>query len=369
MEKGRFSDVRNVPVDTIRVAPAKFQGRTGEFSEDTVKAIVARGHYDRTAEPIVLWKDKVDGHTYLLSGHSRFEAARRLRTSGKQPDLTTIPAKFLQVDDIEDAIDYAVLESNRGGTEEGLISDLRAYQRAVAQGKNRQYLLGIFKPESRLHKLQDLSHLNPKGLFIEHLAGTQAQSFPYLERNARWVGNIRAQLPRLTNAHEREMFDYFYTDGTKGLKLDKSKFYQLIENKVNRIDFDPDRALNLHDRVSASAYTDPINEAIAEVNRDIEARQKEIISKRELVVRARAEANDKLEQKFLERIDELNRDILRLTERRLQLQQQAGRLEREMVADLFSEPAPPAQSPDRLRMAKAKAAAAAARIRILKLKE
>lgn len=364
--KARFSDTYDLNRELIALDPARFQGRQGAHSEDTVRAIIAKGHYDRSGEPIVVWQDPDTGTHYVISGHSRWEATEQLYGSGKQPDLKTVPVKRF-LGDLDEAIDYAVLESNRGSSEEGLLSDLNAYRRAVERGMNRAQLLGIFKPETRLRKLQDLSALNPRGQFIEMLAGTQAASFPYLERNARWTGILRNSLPALTNAHEQEIFNYLYKDSQKGLKLSKDQFYKLIGDRVNRIDFDPELALNLHDRVSASAYTDPINEAIADINRRMEVSQREIEAKRALIARARTEGKEGFIPKFQERISELNRDIIKLIQEREDLRQKAGRIERTMTADLFSEPVPEEAKPDKLKIAKEKAAAQAQRLRLMNL--
>ena len=336
----RFSPVFDLPRQDIRLDPSRFQGRQGEYSEDTVNAIVSGGRFDPTVSSLVVWKDPDSGQYFLLSGHSRFEAAKRLYESGKQPGLTSLPVKELLNATEEEAVEYATIESNRRGTEEGLVSDLKAYALAVSSGKNSTQLKRLFRPDSRLRKLQELSYLNPKGMFVEYLAQPSQQSFPYLERNARWVGDMRRQLPALTNAHERELFDYLY-GSKKALNLDKSKFYDLVNNKVNRIDFDPDKALNLNDRISPTAYTDPINEQLRELDRDIDVAQKEIETRRSAIARARGEGIEvpkyQGRQTFEERIAELNAHIIRLIEKKEALRQASGKLERTMGGDLFSQ--------------------------------
>jgi predicted ABC-type ATPase len=342
---GRFSTVFELPRQDIRLDPARFQGRQGEYSEDTVNAIVSSGRFDPTVSALVVWKDPDSGRYFLLSGHSRFEAAKRLYESGKQPGLTSLPVKELLNATEEEAVEYATIESNRRGTEEGLISDLKAYRLAVNSGKNATQLKRLFRPDTKLRKLQELSYLNPNGMFIEQLAAPSQQSFPYLERNARWVGDMRRQLPALTNAHERELFDYLY-GSKKALNLDKAKFYDLVNNKVNRLDFDPELALNLHDRISPTAYTDPLNEQMRELDKEIDTAQKEIDTRRATMARASAEKTPlpkvrglsaDRDMTFEERIAELNRHIIRLIERKEALRQSAGKLERTMGGDLFSQ--------------------------------
>lgn len=337
MAQTRFSPTTEIPFRSISLAPEYFQGRQSDYSQDTVKAIVNKGFYDKTGEPIIVWQEDTDKHI-VISGHSRYEAIRQLFTSGKQPDLNNVPVKIF-LGDKDEAIDYAVLESNRGSTEEGLISDLKAYRRAVERGKNRTYLLTVFKPESRLNKLQQLAYLNPKGQFVENLAGTSALSFPYLERNSTWVGNMRKQLPQLTNAHETEIFNYIYKG--KGLSLKKDKLFDLVSKKVNRIDFDADKALNLADRVSTNALTDPLQEQIKDLDKQITRANKEIESKRASIVRARqTKTGSEQIPKLQARITELNTYILRMIEQRETVRQKVGKVERTQTQDLFSAPAP-----------------------------
>jgi len=42
------------------------------------------------------------------------------------------------------------LESNRSGTAEGFLSDLRAFKRAKKKGYNKEQMNSLFKPESYL---------------------------------------------------------------------------------------------------------------------------------------------------------------------------------------------------------------------------
>jgi hypothetical protein len=223
----RFSEQKNIDRSNIVVDPRRFQGRQSEFSEDSVQSIVNKGAYDRSGEPIVVWYDGALDKYIVISGHSRFEATRRLYEKGDK-SLQTIPVKEF-IGDMDEAMDYAILESNRGGTEEGIVSDIMAYRRAVESGKSKDFIKGVFKPESKLHKLQKLYFLNPKGEFIEWLGKESSQSFPYLERNAQWVGEIRSFLPQLSDLHEREIFDFIYKSGNKkALEMSKIDFYNKI---------------------------------------------------------------------------------------------------------------------------------------------
>lgn len=362
----RFSEVVEVPFPTIHVAPEYFQGRQTDFSSDTVDAILRKGFYDKTGEPLIVWTEDTDKHI-VISGHSRYEAIRQLFQSGRQPDLNRVPVKIFRGTK-DEAIDYAVLESNRGTSQEGLISDLKAYKRALERGKNRTYLLSIFKPESRLNKLQQLSYLNDKGQFVTQLAGTSSLSFPYLERNATWVGNMRKQLPQLTDAHENEIFEYIYKG--KGLSLKKDKLFDLVSKRVNRIDFDADKALNLADRISTNALTDPLQEQIKDLDKQIARANREIETKRNAIVRSRQDEVGKDQIPVLQaRIKELNGYILRMIEQRETIRQRIGKVERTQTVDLFSqEPELKKQGQDIPKLKDSKLALMRMRARALKLK-
>jgi hypothetical protein len=333
----RFSSAFDLERKRVAVDPLRFQGRQGEFAEDTVNAIVNKGKYDRNADEIIVWRDPSNENYYVISGHSRWEAARQLFESGKQPDLITIPVKEYEGDE-EDAIDFATIESNRGSTEEGLKSDLEAYRRAVSRGFNTKRLMAAFKPKTRLFKLRDLSFLNPKGPFTQYLGTESEKHFPYIERNARWVGVLRDQMP-LTNEHEQEIFNFFYKENEAGQKLSKDQFFKIINDKVNRIDFDADAPLNLKNRVSSNALTDPITEQIKDLDRQIEKLNREAGQKRESIARAKSEGLIDVVPKLQSRISDINKITLRLTEEKQALKQKSGRIEASAV-DLFSDSTP-----------------------------
>lgn len=341
----RFSKTFELDREKIIVDPKRFQGRQTDFSRDTVNAIVSKGNYDKSGEPIIVWFDAALDKYIVISGHSRFEATGILLKSGKQPDLKTIPVKeFIGTD--EQAADFAVLESNRGSTQEGLKSDIAAYKRAISKGYNKEYLMTIFKPESKIYKLRDLSHLNPQGRFLEYLDTPAEKSFPYIERNATWVGQIRSKLPQITDLHENEIFDYLYKDNKKGLTLSKDKFFQLIDKRVNRIDFEQSKPLNLNNVVSSNSLTNPIVEQINDIDREIEKLNREREAKLDLIIRARQEGKTELIPKFQERLNDIQKIVLRKLEERDKLQKSVGRIERETVFDLFSMPAAPEPKPE-----------------------
>lgn len=334
-----FSEVKELPRGQIEVRPETFQGRDTKYAEETVEKIVREG-FDKSREPIVVWQAP-DGKYIVISGHSRWEASSRLYQGGDK-NLSTMPVKVF-LGDLDDATDYALLESNREVTQEGLKSDLKAYKRARQRGYNREHLKGIFKPESRLRLLEDISYLNEQGSFINFLGTEAEKSLPYLQRNAQWVGLIRKDVPALSNAHEEELFRYLYAlgedsrdAGKKKITISKDRFFELVNAKVSRIDFDPEQALNLDEHVSTSALTDPAKMEIQNIRAEIDSLARERTKKDELIARATGEGRLDLAENFRDRQADINKLITRKLLEIQKLEDQIGLIERSAL-DLFSQ--------------------------------
>lgn len=217
------------PLAQISLDPARFQNRTDAFSELSAEA-VAR-HYDPNKfDPVVLWRDPAKkGQAYMLSGHSRFEGMSR-RKAG------TIPARFFQGTEAE-AIQFARVDANRAATAENLVEDLTAYRlmrdgdpaRSLKPAKKNE-LAQAFK--GKQSKLEAWSHLDPAGLFVATLAQDNRSEFPYLEKFALWVGQLRARhAADFTNTHEGDCFNFFYSDA-KNHRLSRTDFEELIEKRL-----------------------------------------------------------------------------------------------------------------------------------------
>ena len=286
MNKAKFSEVQKIDRSKISLDAKTFQGRQVKFSEETVNKIVREG-FDLTDDPIVVWRNPA-GKYLVISGHSRFEASERLYKAGDKR-LKTMPVKIFNGTK-EQAADFAVFESNRSGTAEGLKSDLQAYKRAVAKGYNRAYLQGIFKPDSYLNLLQKLSYLSLESRFLEYIGTTQEKSFPYLRRNAEWVGTLKQMYTGLTGPHENEIFNYLYKT-RKGLTVSKQQLFDLMEKKAGNMFFDATKPLNLENVASKSTVTREGDEAIREKEREIDKLRAEREKKMKTLSQARRESN------------------------------------------------------------------------------
>lgn len=335
----RFSEVFEVPRTQIKTRPELFQGRLSAYSKETYNKIMREG-YDKSQGVLMVWQDPDDGK-YITLNHSRWAASEDLFKAGDK-SLKTMPImKFNGT--LEEAIDFAVLESNRSGTAEGLLSDLNAYRRAVATGKSEAYMLGIFKTPARLRQLQDLSHLNPKGRFLENLDTDSAKSFPFLERNAQWAGILRRVYPTLTDSHEREIWDYLYGGKRSKEELQKEKFFAMIEKKVMSPFFKPEEPLNLNNKVTTHAYTQTLQDELAELNASLADYQAQRDRMEEKIARAKKEGgvSEKRLQEWAQELSYINQAINRKLEQRELIKAKHAQLERNIMFDLFNPPPAP----------------------------
>ena len=334
--KQRFSTVKEIDRTQITTSPKDFQGRQHAYSEESVNKIVSEG-FDKTNDPIVVWYDKTIDKYIVISGHSRFEASRRLYEAGDK-SLQTMPVKEF-LGDKDEAVSYAVLESNRASTQEGLISDINAVRKMLKDGYNKSEMIKYVKPQSYLENIIRYTYLNPNGKFVEYLASPSKSSFPYLERNASWVGDLRKMYSeKLTDLHESEIFDYIYNSGTsKGLKLSKEQLYNLIGSKIMKLDYDNQKPLNLNNIVSTNTIVSPAREKINEMKSDVDYWQKEIQKKQDLIVRARLENNQDLVSKFQTFISDATARVLDIKEKIQKLESEINTVQNSVVRDLFSQ--------------------------------
>lgn len=218
----------NFPVADIQLDPARFQNRTDAFSELSAEAVAK--HYDPNKfDAVVLWRDPArGGQAFMLSGHSRYEGRRRRGDK-------TIQARFFQGSEAE-AIQFARVDANRAANAESLVEDLKAYK-LMRDGDPARNLKPAKKSElarafkGKAAKLAAWAHLNPGGLFVQALGQDSRTEYPYLEKFAQWVGQLRAQHPELTNTHEADCFSYFYGE-QKNQRISREDFDQLVTKRL-----------------------------------------------------------------------------------------------------------------------------------------
>ena len=238
---GQYTGVKTIPLSDLYTDEKRFQKRK-KLNEEILENIVNNfKHTD--LDPLVVWYDKKQGKTFVLAGHHRFEALKRLKHKN-------VPVKFANDDypTEADAIRYAKEISNANRTleepyeraaiyrkyrEEGY-SEKEINDKAALEGKNRSYIL-------------NLSCLNPKGSTMNTLVQfSQTQSKAdknEIERIADWIGQARRNAPELTDAHEKEMFDFLMNKEASKRTTTKVKFLEYVRACWNP--FEPTAPLNL----------------------------------------------------------------------------------------------------------------------------
>ena len=216
-----------VPLSLLFVDPDRFQNRVDAFSELSADAVAQ--HYDPNKfDPVVIWADPQRGRTFVLSGHSRLEGMRRRGAA-------TVAARYFAGTEAE-AIQFARVDANRATTAENLVEDLTAY-RLMRDGDEARALKPAKKAElnrafkGKTAKLEAWSRLQPGGLFLNALGQDDRSQFPYLEKFALWVGQLRAKEADLTNTHEADCFNFLYAD-TKNQRLTREEFDELVTRRL-----------------------------------------------------------------------------------------------------------------------------------------
>ena len=222
-----LADIKKIHTDTKR-----FQNRQDAFSEASADS-VAKNFDPNKFDPIVVWQDPKAKKTFVLSGHSRYEGMKRRKSP-------TIAVRYFSGSEAE-AIQFAKVEANRGANQETLIEDLAAYK-LMRDGDTSRKITKLSKAElqrifkGKVQKLEAYSNLNKDGLFVNALSQSTTSNYPYLERNAQWIGQLRKEHTAITNTGEDNIFHFFYSDKTgKHLKLSKDEFFKLASRKINTL--------------------------------------------------------------------------------------------------------------------------------------
>lgn len=263
------------PVKDLNFDRANFQNREDDYSQDSVDKIikaVKKGDFNWAVfDAVTIWQNPDDGKFYVLSGHSRSEAFKRLAaqnaTAGGK-DFTRIPAKIFK-GTLQEARQLA-LNSNTLSTKETNFERANywrdVYERELEkQGGNRKaaenvVIAQIKETEGKnANSVFYISFLNKNGIFydaLRMLANAPTQDRERLQVVAEWVGHLRKDRPKLTNAHETELFNYLITEGnynkavTNYADLLKRIDTAIIKNTDDG-KFDPSKALNLKKNIVA----------------------------------------------------------------------------------------------------------------------
>ncbi len=270
----------NLPLSKIATNTQKFQNRRNEYAEKSVKSIVEE--VERTGKlntnkftPITVWENQ--GLYYVLSGHSRLEAFRRLHAKGFK-DFGSIPANVFVGTEIE-AKEFAK-NSNNFGTPETILERALLYRnfRIEEQKTEKQVLEYIKATEKQYNPLVvlNLSYLNPQGFTFENyerLLEYSESNTENIKAISEWIGEARRKFEVLTDRHENELFDYL-SDLTEYQKIrNKTNFLQKLGNYIT-LDFSSNQRLNIKGLKSVNKIMDDFNVQVEEIKSQIRAEQK-----------------------------------------------------------------------------------------------
>lgn len=291
---GGSSFVQEVPLTMIQSNPEWFQNRADAYSTRSVEAIVSavlEGRFVWTNfDPIQLWKGP-GGVLYILSGHSRKEAFKRLSDMGIEYQgrrFDTIPAKVETGLSLEEAQTVA-RQSNTLSTPETALERAAYYRRLRGTGEFtlRQLEEQAKRTEGRnANKVLAFSFLNPSGktyAALEAMQTADATSFGNMETIAQWIGNARKSMPMLTNAHENELYDWLVTGGGYGTKSGqinselafKSELQKIVMKRTEFGVFNQNEPLNILSARYASPVEAEYNAQVNELQRAIADLEKE----------------------------------------------------------------------------------------------
>lgn len=252
--------VVDVPLSDINLMPQLFQNREDAFSVQTVDKIVSRvmnGEFTWEGEfdPITLWRSPENGKLYVLSGHSRFEAFRRLCKAGAEAmgrGFCSIPAKIVSVSQ-QEAVDIA-LKSNTLATPETNMERANYYRTQREKGMDAKRLAELAKMNegSNAQRILAYSYLSPNGktyMAMKALEAGDPTSNEIIRNVAFWIGSAMAKFPQLRTMQENEMYDFLINGGYGGQYKRKEDFLKKIEIVIAQRgfmgEFSPDTPLNL----------------------------------------------------------------------------------------------------------------------------
>jgi protein-L-isoaspartate O-methyltransferase len=285
-----------IPIGIIKENRSWFQNRKTAYSERSVKNIIEAyksGNFLwANFDAITVWPGN-DGKLYVLSGHSRLEAFKRLCKMGAivdNRDFCEIPAKVAEGLTLEQAKKVA-RESNTLSTKETLIERSQFYSRLrQEEGKSRSELEKLAKRLEGQNATQILafSYLNPDGRTYNALAlldSADATSRANIQNIARWIGNARKTIPLLSNDHENELFDWLVTYKAYGTKKgqisNEREFKSRLSSIINRrTEFGVlNKKLNIQNFVSKSPVEKQYDERLEKQRALVSSKDKELKAK------------------------------------------------------------------------------------------
>jgi hypothetical protein len=269
--------VLNIPFDEIFIDKARFQPRD-DFSEEKVQEIV-NNFNPALFKPLIVWRDPKDGKTYVLAGHHRYEALKRM---GRK----TVPVVYAQGGE-QKAVELAWTE-NQSGRSQTSAENAKYLRKLAISGRTKAEIQAECQ---RLYNRScqvalDLSFLNPRGKALVDFAlmPRESEGFRDMETMCQWVGKLRGRFSELTNSHENEMYDFLKENyKIKGKKFrNGADFGAFIENIITkRTSFGViDERLNINNFTPPNSVAAEYDAKIARAERELSTALDEITVKR-----------------------------------------------------------------------------------------
>ena len=221
-DAGNAFDLQQIDINKIKTDKKNFQNRAADYSEKSVNAIVnavKNGAFNWFAfDPVTLWESP-NGDLFILSGHSRVEAFKRLNKLNAEFDglkFDKIPAKIFK-GSFEDAKKIA-LNSNALSTPETLLERAEFYKKERLKLNDKKQIKELKEKALRENSgavIWDLSYLNDGFTkdFLKRFKSQEdsEQAFENYLRAvniAQWVGKTFEKYKNLSSIHDTEIFNF-----------------------------------------------------------------------------------------------------------------------------------------------------------------
>ncbi len=267
--------VEVIPISQIRTDEKRFQNRDNRFSKrsfDSIVNAVHEGTFNHLLfDAITLWEDE-KGDLFVLSGHSRLAAFRKLAEEGNL-QFASIPAKVFRGSE-GDAIEMA-MGSNVLSTEEKPWERAQYYRKKREGGMSKKAVKELARKThlSNAPTIIALSYLAPDGIVMEALhkfdkAAKESDDMLRLIVIAKWTGTILEDHPKLTPAHEAEIFRHLSNGGHVGALEDFRKTCRIAYKKWEAKG-DRDAPLNITGAERLSAEEKHYRNELSRLNREL----------------------------------------------------------------------------------------------------
>lgn len=326
----------NMRLSAINTDVDRFQNRENEYSEETVTSIVEdvnAGRLDpRDIPPILVWTDPNDGNTYVVGGHSRVEAFRRLGLD------------IIQTQDISHLSEEQAIrrgrEDNALGTQESFVEQAKLVRdwmadEEISQAEIERRAKQLFKRNNKV--VIAFAALNPRGKAIQSVAqfeGVQTGERERIQNMAKYVGEARLAYPQLTDSHETELFNYLLDNDNKRTKSQRA-FLEFVGDLVKRKtfmgEFDDTQPLNIKQIRPKTELEEQANEELKNAEKDLKAAQNALQSKIEEIEKRREDGEDisdgrarEVLKKYQDHVTAVGRKVLQARQRLQRTEDRAG---------------------------------------------